>query len=360
MKVLDVDKLVPTTSKIFMGEYGGFQRFDTYKYVFAKTIENKMRNAFWNPSEISLVADRLKFEDLPHHVKEIVTANLLFQTLMDSVQSRGLDSVLSTLTTSPEWEMVFKTQAYFESIHSLSYSHILREVFPDATAEFNKITEMNNIKHRIDDEVRCYNSFDEAFRSDMSDEEKKKLILEMLVRIYALEGVKFYVSFLVTYTINNSFNNSIQGISRIIKLINFDEDIHVSVFAGLLGILRKNKDEGFVELMKTDWYTKMVQEVFVKVVRDEIDWGKYLLSLGSVPTLTENIIDAFVKFYANKRLSQIKIPEMFANVKTNDVIEWFDTYKNLDLDNVAGQEAESLAYNIGILRNDLGEKELTW
>jgi len=42
------------------------------------------------------------------------------------------------------------------------------------------------------------------------------------------------------------------------------------------------------------------------------------------------------------------------------VIEWFDTYKNLDLDNVAGQEAESLAYNIGILRNDLGEKELTW
>ncbi|MDX8383286.1 MAG: ribonucleotide-diphosphate reductase subunit beta [Ghiorsea sp.] len=355
MKILDTNNLIQSNNdkKIFLGNYGGFQRFDQYKYVFAKSIESKMRNAFWNPEEISLVTDRLKFADLPEHAKDIVTTNLLFQTLMDSAQSRGLDSVLIGMTTSPEWEMVFKTQAYFESIHSLSYSHIIREVFPDATKEFDKIQDIPEITHRIDDEVNCYNKFNTSKFKNADEESRKKMILELLVRIYALEGVKFYVSFLVTYTINNSYNNAIQGISRIIKLINFDEDIHVSVFAGLIGILKKNTDEGFHNLIKSDWFEEMTHKVFRKVVKDEISWGAFLLSKGNVPTLTNNIIEAFVKFFANKRLNQIKVPELYVNAKSNDVIEWFESYRNIDLDNTAGQEAEGLAYNRFILKDDM-------
>jgi len=361
-KILDTDNIIDDISnrKIFLGKYSGFQRFDQYKYDFTKSIENKMRNAFWNPNEISLVSDRLKFSDLPEEPKEILTNNILFQTLMDSAQSRGLDSVLVELTTSPEWEAVFKTQAYFEQIHSISYSHIVREVFPDSTEVFDRIGKSEEIKYRIDDEISCYNTF----KSDkflLADEEtKKKMILELLLRIYALESLKFYVSFLVTYTINNSYNGAIGGITRIIKLINFDEDYHVSVFAGLLGILRKQKSEGFTELVNSEWFAETARSIFRKVVRDEISWGNHLLSIGNVPTLTSRIIESFVKYYANKRLSQIKVEELYVNTPKIDIIEWFEVYKNIDLDNVAQQEAESGAYNIGILQDDLGDKILTW
>lgn len=337
--------------KIFLGTYSGFQRYDVYKYKFAKQIEAKMRNAFWNPEEISLVTDRACFSDLPKHIQEILTRNLLFQTLMDSAQSRGLDSIMCNLTTSPEWEAVFRTQGYFEQIHSLSYSHIIRDMYPDATTVFNKISDYKEIQNRVDSELLAYESVitDEYYKK--TDDKKREAILELLVRIFALEGIKFYVSFLVTYIINHSYNSKIQGLTRIIKLINFDEDLHVSVFGGLINILRKNEDEGFSDLMNGKKYKDMVEDIFEEVKIGEIKWGKYLLSIGNIPSLTPKVLENFVTYYINDRKSKIKM----SNVKNvaDDTVNWFEVYKDIDKDNVAGQESEGLAYNVGILKNDI-------
>lgn len=348
----------PSNLKIFFGEYSGFQRYDFYKYSFAKRIEEQMRNAFWNPNEISLVSDRIKFTELPKHIQQIITLNLLFQTLMDSGQGRGIESSLLEIVTSPEFEGVFKTLGYFEYIHSLSYSHILREVFPDATEVFDSIDQNDYIKHRIDKEVAAYQKL-KNINDIENEEEKKKLVLELLIRIFFLEGIKFYVSFLVTYTINNSYNNKIQGITRIIKLINFDEDKHVAVGSGTLNILKKNPEEGFSELIKSSWYETKVQEICDEVVSSEIGWGKYLLSHGPIPSLTIGIIENFVKFYANLRLQALGFDPTYQAEKS-DIVSWFETYKNIDLDNVAQQEGEGLAYQIGILQNDIPEGKINF
>lgn len=341
-------------TKIFLGTYSGFQRFDAYQYKFAKNIEAKMRNAFWNPEEISLVSDRVRFPDLPQHAQEILTQNLLFQTLMDSAQARGLDNILCPMTTSPEWEAVFRTQAYFEHIHSLTYSHIIREVYPNATEIFDSIEKYPEIQHRIDSEVAAYDLLT-PYQEDghLSDDIKRQRILELLVKVFALEGVKFYVSFLTTYMINNSYGNAIQGITRLIKLINFDEDMHVSVFGGLLNILRKEDREGFVDLIKSPNFETMVKDTFSDVAKSEIKWGKYLLSIGNIPGLTPKVLSNFVNYYVVDRMQKLKIE--VTEVKSDDTIEWFKTYKDIDLDNVAGQESEGLAYNIGIIKNDVPE-----
>lgn len=157
-KLLDLNLIVkPKDIKIFLGKYNGFQRYDITKYPFAKQIENNMRQAFWTPEEISLISDRENFKELPENAKEVIVSNLLFQTLMDSAQNRGLDSVMSELVTSSEWEAVFKTQSFFELIHSLSYSHIIREVFSsDATEIFDRIYKIDEIKHRTDKEIDAY------------------------------------------------------------------------------------------------------------------------------------------------------------------------------------------------------------
>ncbi|MBO6022979.1 hypothetical protein J6P52_02735 [bacterium] len=73
--------------------------------------------------------------------------------------------------------------------------------------------------------------------------------MKLLVHIFFLEGLKFYVSFLVTYIVNESTNDSIPGVAKIIKLINFDEDMHVALVGGVINILSKNEDEGFAKLM---------------------------------------------------------------------------------------------------------------
>ena len=353
--ILCTKNLVPKNAKerIFFGEYSGFQRYDNPKYPFAVAMEEKQRNAFWNPKEISMTNDALKFFELPEFIQTVMIRIWLFQTLMDSAQNSGLEEILASLCTNPEFEAMFKTQGYFELIHSLSYSHILRGIFADATVIFDQIGDYPEIQKRVDKEIELYRKVKNI--NDIEDEtEKKKLMLELLVGILALEGVKFYVSFLATYVINNNYNNKIQGATRIIKLINFDEDLHTSMVSGTIQILKKTKAEGFSELINSPWFTKMAQETFVSVLEDELEWADYLLSFGNIPTLTKEVVEQFMKYYVDLRLESIGVEKVY-NQEATDVVQWFENYKDMDKDNAALQESDLAVYNIGILVNDLPE-----
>ncbi len=360
-RILNTKKIVPDRgkSKIFLGEYSGFQRYDAPKYNFAKNIEEHMRNAFWNPNEVSMTKDSQSFYDLPEFIQEVMIRIWLFQTVMDSAQNSGLEEVLASITTNPEFEAMFKTQGYFELIHSLSYSHILRGIFPDSTVIFDKIEAYDEIKRRVDKEIESYHKV--ANLDGLDELEKKKAIVELLIRIFALEGVKFYVSFLVTYVINNNYGNKIQGATRIIKLINFDEDLHTRVISGTLNILKKNPEEGFADLINSDWYNDKVEEIFKEVFNDEMDWADYLLSFGNIPTLTKKVVGDFMKYYTDIRVSALGCKKIF-NIEKSDIVTWFDMYKDIDKDNTAQQEAEATNYSIGILKNDLvdGEFKGSW
>lgn len=362
-KLLDLNIFVkPKDIRIFLGKYNGFQRYDIIKYPFAKQIENNMRQAFWTPEEISLISDRENFKDLPDGIKEVVVSNLLFQTLMDSSQNRGLDSIMAELVSSSEWEAAFKTQAFFELIHSLSYSHIIREVFSsDATEIFDRIYKIDEIKHRTDKEIEIYSLMKEYLSGehvDWSEETVRKNILKLLVHIYFLEGLKFYVSFMVTYVVNYNYNDAIAGITKIIKLINFDEDMHVAVVGGLIRILMSNEEEGFTQYFKSDWFKNEVNLIVDGIVNDELKWAEYLLSFGPIKSLTMEVFNKFMKYYANNRLEKINLPPLYKNIEKDDMVTWFDMYKDINKDNTAQQESTALNYNIGNMSIDYDDNDL--
>lgn len=357
-KILDTRNLVTNKSneKIFFGEYSGFQRYDNPTYKFAVQIEERQRNAFWNPNEISMVNDSQKFFELPEPMQEVMIRIWLFQTLMDSGQNKGLEEVVAELCTNPEFEAMFKTWGYFELIHSLSYSHLLRGIFSDAKVIFDKIKDYPEIQKRIDKEIDLYSRV-KNINSLQTLDEKKKLVLEMLVNIFALEGVKFYISFLVTYVINNAYANKIQGATRIIKLINFDEDLHTTMGSGTLNILKNVQSEGFKEITDSDWYEQMVKDTFLKVYEDELSWADYLLSIGDIPTLTKPVIEQFLKYYIDVRSQQISMGKIYNQEKT-DVVQWFENYKDLNKDNAALQESDLAVYSIGIMKNDIPDGKM--
>lgn len=362
-KLLDLNMFVkPKDIRIFLGKYNGFQRYDIIKYPFAKQIENNMRQAFWTPEEISLISDRENFKDLPDSIKEVVVSNLLFQTLMDSAQNRGLDSIMAELVSSSEWEATFKTQAFFELIHSLSYSHIIREVFSSDTTEiFDRIYKIDEIKHRTDKEIEIYSLMKEYLSGehvDWSEETVRKNILKLLVHIYFLEGLKFYVSFMVTYVVNYNYNDAIAGITKIIKLINFDEDMHVAVVGGLIRILMSNEEEGFTQYFKSDWFKNEVNLIVDGIVNDELKWAEYLLSFGPIKSLTMEVFNKFMKYYANNRLEKINLPPLYKNIEKDDMVTWFDMYKDINKDNTAQQESTALNYNIGNMSIDYDDNDL--
>jgi len=442
----DIDKI-----KIFFGDNSGIQRYDFYHYPATRALERKMRGAYWNPDEVSLKNDILYYFTLPSWVRKIFEANISFQTLMDSGQNVGLDEALIPLVTSPEVEAMLKTQAYFELIHSLSYAHNLITVFPDPAKIYDSISLNKFIQHRVDKEIDVYSKlkhlqisnksllelikyrlnefstdsdfskksisiisdvfskFSDVFNKKKKNQEDKKTILEALIRINALEGLKFYVSFLMTYKINDEFGNKIPGATKIIKLINFDEDLHVVVFQLIINTLKKEEKEGFIEFFKEDekgnsFFKTLSYQIYKETYEDEMKWADYLSSFAEIykdtekvdeqgnktiskqvdavnlldeeeveelvrndwivgqvntlPGLTKEVMDNFMKYYTNLRLAGIGLQPLFENVKEDNTIKWFKSYKNINSERTAAQETEILSYSIGQLVNDIDDKNL--
>lgn len=361
-RIIDTGNLVTDKAKelIFFGEYSGFQRYDNPTYDFAVRLEERQRNAFWNPSEISLTTDAQKFYELPEDIQEVLTVVWLFQTLMDSGQNKGLEEVLAGLCTNSEVEAMFKTWGYFELIHSLSYSHLIRGIFSNSSEVFDRINQYPEILKTIDTEIDLYSRVGmlEAETHNetntMSDDDKKKLVLELLVNVFALEGIKFYLAFLVTYIVNNSYGSKIPGATRTMTLINFDEDIHTAMGSNVLHTLKTVEREEFTHLVNTEWFDSMVKDAFQKAYNDQMDFARFLLSIADVPTLTEGVVSSFLKYYVDLRLTQIQQPKLF-NEEKSDVVTWFEYYKNLNLNNSALQESDAATYSVGIMRDDLPE-----
>ena len=74
MKLIDTQNLVTPKSdeKIFFGKYSSFQRYDNPIFKFAVDMEEKQRNAFWNPKEISMQYDVQKFYEMPKEMQEVM------------------------------------------------------------------------------------------------------------------------------------------------------------------------------------------------------------------------------------------------------------------------------------------------
>jgi ribonucleoside-diphosphate reductase beta chain len=348
--------------KMFFGKYDGIQRFDRFKYPISDKLAKVQQSSIWFPKEINFTKDMVGITTIPTTHEKIYRNNLLFQTLADSLANRFLDNVLTEYITSPEWERVIKWQAIFENIHSEAYSENVRKVYSDAEKFFNEGFQNKEIQHRLDLELKSYQSLGERLRNDDNEEERQRAILEVLLRQYALESIRFFISFLFTFKINELNQQVLQGSVNNIALILNDEIIHTTIFKTMINILKKEKDEGFVKTANSEWFGEMANKIFSEVIESEIKWFDYQSSIEELPGLTREVAMEFLEFYSNRSLDLIDVKNNFKSVK-NEAVLFFEDKKDINNAKAQAQETNLLSYNIGVLEdkgywvNHLGSKD---
>lgn len=87
--------------------------------------------------------------------KHIFISNLKYQTLLDSIQGRSPNVALLPLVSIPELETWVETWSFSETIHSRSYTHIIRNIVNDPSVVFDDIVENEYITARAED-IACY------------------------------------------------------------------------------------------------------------------------------------------------------------------------------------------------------------
>jgi ribonucleoside-diphosphate reductase beta chain len=346
------------------------QRFEEFKHPKLSAMETTARGFFWQPEEINLTKDAADFKEASDAVKHIFTSNLLRQTALDSLQGRAPTQIFLPVVSLPELEALVLTWGFFEScIHSRSYSHIIRNIYNVPKDEFNKIHDNEAIINMASSVGKYYDALyimnckkeiastlthKPGIPADVvvSEYEHKKAIWLAMHASYALEALRFMVSFATSLAMVE--NRIFMGNGNIISLILQDELLHTEWTAYILNNMVK-EDPDYVTIKEE---TKdEVYALYLDVIREEKEWADYLFMKGPVIGLNANILRDFVDYMAFTKLKEVGVKYLEPAPKTTP-IPWFNKHVSTDKKQTALQESESTSYVIGVMTSEVNYDDL--
>lgn len=354
----------PLLEPMFFGNPVNVARYDQQKHpIFEKLIEKQI-SFFWRPEEVDVSKDRVDFQSLSEAEKHIFISNLKYQTLLDSIQGRSPNIAFLPILSLPELETWTETWSFFETIHSRSYTHILRNLFTDPSPIFEDIVANEHIKKRASDISKYYDdlifltqlwqtqgegihTIDGIAYTVTMRELKKKLFLCMN-SVNALEAIRFYVSFACTFAFAE--RELMEGNSKIIRLIARDENLHLTSTQHILNLWAKGKDDPEMAEIAEELKDE-ARAIFMLAVDQEKEWAGYLFEQGSMIGLNKDILCQYVEYIANHRMSAIGMGQPF-DITTNP-LPWMNNYLNSDNVQVAPQESEISSYLVGQIDSEV-------
>ena len=353
--VFNKEKVDFTKSTMFFGPDQNTQRYDVFKFPEFDKLNQTMLGYFWRPEEVSLQKDRADFANFRPEQKHIFTANLKYQTLLDSVQGRGPSLAFLPYVSLPELEGCIVTWDFFETIHSRSYTHIIKNVYSDPGEVFDKILTDKYITERAESVTETYDELIEHGQRWLLDKkgnmkELKRKLWRAIVNVNILEGIRFYVSFACSFAFGEL--KLMEGSAKIISLIARDESQHLAGSQHIIkNYMNKEKDKEMLQVIKEEEGNTI--QAFKDAVDQEKRWANYLFKDGSMIGLNDKLLHNYVEFIANKRMRAVGLEPIYDQSSKNNPLPWTEHWLNSRGLQNAPQETEIESYVVGGIKQDV-------
>ncbi len=350
---------------MFLGNSVNVSRYDQQRYAAFEKLIEKQLSFFWRPEEVDVSKDRADWQGLTDSEKHIFISNLKYQTLLDSMAARSVNAVLLPLVSLPEVETWVETWAFSETIHSRSYTHILRNLFTEPGEVFDDIIvnpailkRASSIAKYFDDVILTTQLLQsqgegtyevEGRTVEVNTRKLKERLYLAVCSVNALEAIRFYVSFACSFAFAE--RELLEGNAKIIKLIARDEALHLTGTQHILNIWKEGKDDPEMEIVSKEMRDAGLQ-VFLDVVEQEKEWAEYLFKDGSMIGLNAEILKQYIEYISNSRLSALGFDAPF-DIKSNP-LPWMNAYLVSDNVQVAPQETEISSYLVGQVDSSVG------
>nr|WP_313973774.1 class Ia ribonucleoside-diphosphate reductase subunit beta [uncultured Psychrobacter sp.] len=357
------------TEPMFFGQPVNVARYDQQKHPIFEQLIEKQLSFFWRPEEVDVSKDRIDYGNLSSHEQHIFISNLKYQTLLDSIQGRSPNVVLLPLVSIPELETWIETWTFSETIHSRSYTHIIRNIVNDPGVVFDDIMQNEHILQRASDiakyyddlyyDSQLYNMYGAGTHTvngkevTVSLKSLKRQLYLCLMAVNVLEAIRFYVSFACSFAFAE--RKLMEGNAKIIKLIARDEALHLTGTQHILNLMRNGRDDPEMVEIAKECFDESI-EIFTKAAQQEKDWAGYLFKDGSMIGLNKDILCQYIEYITNLRMEAVGLPVAFPNSKSNP-IPWINTWLSSDNVQVAPQETEISSYLVGQIDSDLSNSD---
>ncbi len=315
--------------RLIQGNSTNLYELNNIRYDWAMTLYRAMMNNFWIPEEIPLGNDAKDYKLLSDAEQIGFDKVISFLVFLDSLQTANLPN-FAAYVTAPEVNLCLTVQTFQEAVHSQSYGYILDTVVtaPKRDLIYNYWREDEFLMNRN----MVITSIYEEFSKDPSEDN----FLMALMANYILEGIYFYSGFSFFYVLARQ--GKMCGTAQEIRYIQRDELTHLVLFQNIFNTLKKERPELF-----TGDAENRLRSLMDSAVENEISWGKYIIKDG-VLGLTDELIDKYIRYLANRRLSAIGMEALYPEF-TKHPMEWVEAFSSVNEIKTDFFEARPSAYS---------------
>lgn len=357
--IFNQTKIDATKEFMFFGNSVNVARFDTQKFQIFDKLTEKQLSFFWRPEEVDISKDRLDFAKLLPNEQHIFISNLQYQILLDSVQGRSPSIAFLPLVSLPELENWIETWSFSETIHSRSYTHIIRGIINEPGAVFDDIMKTDEIIQRAESVSKYYDDviyYSQLYLTESPKgvelyELKKKLYLT-LMSVNILEAIRFYVSFACSFAFAE--RKSMEGNAKIIKFIARDEALHLSGTQHMLNLMADGKDDPDMKNIAKECEAEVI-EMFQDACNQEKEWADYLFKDGSMIGLNAKILKQYLEYITTVRMKALNLEPIFAEIP--NPLPWINHWLESDNVQVAPQETEITSYLVSAIDNSVDDDD---
>lgn len=271
--------------------------YDFYKVA----IRNK-----WTPEEVNFSQDkehlRHRLSPAQHH---LISRLVAFFATGDSIVSNNLVLNLYKHVNSPEARLYYSRQLFEESVHVDFYLQLVESYIPDEKSRAAAFTAVDNIPSIAKKAAFAQKWIDKLVTIDRirSQQDKKDVLLGMIVFGCAIEGLFFMGAFAYVYYLRSK--GLLPGLGEGTDWVFRDESMHMRFQFGIIDIVRREEPDLFdVEL------EAQVKTMMEEAIQCEMQFTRDALELG-IMGFSEADMLQFLRFSADMRLERLGYSKVY-------------------------------------------------
>ena len=278
-----------------------------YDWAWQKYLDGSANH--WMPQEINMTNDIVlwKSEDgLTEDERVIVKRNLGFFSTADSLVANNLVLALYRLITNPECRQYILRQSLEEAIHTHAYQYCIESLGMDEGEIFNMYREVPCVARKASWGLRYTQEISDPDFKTGTEETDKQLLKNLIAFYCVLEGIFFYCGF--TQILSMGRRNKMTGTAEQFQYILRDESMHVNFGIDVINQIKIENPHLWDEQMKSD-----AAQMILEGTELEIQYARDTMPRG-VLGMNASMMEEYLKFIANRRLTQLGLDEEFTGV----------------------------------------------
>mgnify|MGYP001189796052 FL=1 len=278
-----------------------------YDWAWQKYLDGSANH--WMPQEINMTNDIVlwKSEDgLTEDERMIVKRNLGFFSTADSLVANNLVLALYRLITNPECRQYILRQSLEEAIHTHAYQYCIESLGMDEGEIFNMYREVPCVARKASWGLKYTQEISDPDFKTGTEETDKQLLKNLIAFYCVLEGIFFYCGF--TQILSMGRRNKMTGTAEQFQYILRDESMHVNFGIDVINQIKIENPNLWDEQMKSD-----AAQMILEGTELEIQYARDTMPRG-VLGMNASMMEEYLKFIANRRLTQLGLDEEFTGV----------------------------------------------